>query len=210
MTSDVWELIHPERAALAQDVSGLSEQQWAARSLCSDWTVHQVLAHVVATTTMTPSRFVAGFAGAGFTFTRFNARNVARNTGATPADTLAQFRAHLTDRSSPPGPKDTWIGEIVIHGTDIRRPLGIDYQPPVATVRRVADFYKTSNPIVGARDRIAGMTLRATDADWSHGSGPEVSGPLLSLVLAMTGRRAAVGDLAGDGLDLLATRMPPD
>ena len=147
MTSDVWELIHVERAALAQDVSGLSEQQWATRSWCSDWTVHQVLAHVVATTTMTPVRFVMGFAGAGFNFTRFNARNVARNTGATPADTLAAFRAHLADSTSPPGPKDTWIGEIVIHGADIRRPLGIDYRPPVATVRRVADFYKNSNPI---------------------------------------------------------------
>src|SRR6478609_6917458 len=143
-----------------------------------------------------------------FNFTRFNARNVADSTRADPADTLADFRAHLTDRTSPPGPKDTWIGEIVIHGADIRRPLGIGHQPPTATVLRVAEFYKGSNLIVGAKDRVSGLTLRATDADWTHGAGPEVTGPVLSLVLAMTGRRAGLEELTGPGVDTLAARMP--
>jgi uncharacterized protein (TIGR03083 family) len=156
---------------------------------------------------MTPAQFVTRFAGAGFNFTRFNADNMARNTGATPADTLADFRAHLGDHTSPPGPKDTWIGEIVIHGADIRRPLGIHQRTPIPTVQRVADFYQGSNLIVGAKSRIAGLTLRATDTDWVHGTGPEVTGPLLSLVLAMTGRAAALEDLTGDGVDRLTKRM---
>jgi Mycothiol maleylpyruvate isomerase N-terminal domain len=55
--------------------------------------------------------------------------------------------------------------------------------------------------------RIAGVELRASDAQWSTGTGPEVSGPALSLVLAMTGRAAALDDLSGDGLETLRSRF---
>ncbi|HEU5386674.1 MAG TPA: hypothetical protein VFV73_12285 [Streptosporangiaceae bacterium] len=47
---------------------------------------------------------------------------------------------------------------------------------------------------------------RTTDADWSHGTGPEVKGPVLSLVMAMTGRTVADDDLAGDGVATLRSR----
>ena len=71
---------------------------------------------------------------------------------------------------------------------------------------RVADFYKGSNLIIGAKRRIAGLTLRATDIDWSHGTGPEVSGPITAIVMAMTGRKAVAGELAGDGVATLQAR----
>jgi hypothetical protein len=70
----------------------------------------------------------------------------------------------------------------------------------------VANFYKGSNLIIGAKRRITGLTLQATDTDWTHGSGPLVSGPMLSLVLAMTGRKPALVDLGGDGVTLLRSR----
>jgi len=208
VASDAWALIHAERAALADDLDGLTAEQWATGSLCSEWSVHQVLGHIVATAKMTPPKFLAQFAAARFNFTAFNARNVARDTGATPAATMAEFRAHLQDTTSPPGPTESMVGEMVVHGADIRRPVGIDYRAPVSTVVRAAEFYQGSNLIVGGKDRITGLSLRATDADWRHGSGPEVIGPILSLVLAMTGRGAALADLTGDGAPTLATRMP--
>jgi hypothetical protein len=74
-------------------------------------------------------------------------------------------------------------------------------------VVRLADFYKGSNLVVGTKRRIEGLTLRATDADWSHGSGPEVSGPIMPLVMAMTGRRAALDNLTGDGVATLRARQ---
>jgi hypothetical protein len=70
----------------------------------------------------------------------------------------------------------------------------------------VADFYKGSNVLIGAKKRIDGLMLKATDTDWSHGSGPVVEGPMLSLLLAMTGRRAALADLSGDGVETLRGR----
>jgi hypothetical protein len=87
-----------------------------------------------------------------------------------------------------------------------RRALGIKHEYPTAAVVQVADFYKGSNLLIGAKRRIDGLTLRATDAEWSHGTGPEVSGPVLSLVLAMTGRKPADDDLAGDGVTTLRAR----
>jgi hypothetical protein len=59
---------------------------------------------------------------------------------------------------------------------------------------------------VAAKRRIDGLALRATDADWAHGSGPEVSGPILSLVMVMTGRQAALGDLSAEGVATLRAR----
>jgi uncharacterized protein (TIGR03083 family) len=95
---------------------------------------------------------------------------------------------------------------VIVHAEDIRRPLGIKHAYPAEAVTRVADFYKGSNLLIGSKRRIDGLTLRATDADWSHGTGPEVSGPALSLVLAMTGRTAAIEDLDGDGVATLRRR----
>ena len=86
--------------------------------------------------------------------------------------------------------------------------MGIPYAPPVTTSRQVADFYKNSNLLIGAKTRIAGIHLVATDTDWTYGSGLEVRGPLLSLIQAMTGRSVALADLTGEGVPLLRSRMP--
>jgi uncharacterized protein (TIGR03083 family) len=162
---------------------------------------------MTATATMTPGSFFAGLVGSGFRFHAMSAKNVARETAGTPADTVARFGGVLTATTHPPGPLDTWLGETIVHAEDIRRPLGIPHAYPVDAVARVADFYQGSNLLLHGKSRIASLAVKATDADWSTGSGPEVTGPLLSLVLAMTGRPAALEDLSGDGLDILAARM---
>jgi len=98
------------------------------------------------------------------------------------------------------------LGEIIVHGEDIRRPLGLTHSAPEAALIAVADSWKNSNILIGAKRRIAGLRLRATDSTWTHGEGPEVSGPMASLVLAMSGRKGALSDLSGDGLRTLMAR----
>jgi hypothetical protein len=73
-------------------------------------------------------------------------------------------------------------------------------------VVEVAGFFAKSNLLIGTKRRIEGLSLRATDVSWSHGSGPEVSGPILSLLMAMTGRKAALDDLSGEGVATLRSR----
>jgi uncharacterized protein (TIGR03083 family) len=205
--SSPWPLIHAEREALVADLATLTAEQWATPSLCTGWTVRDVFGHMIATARMTPPAFFAGMARAGFRFHTMSANNIAAEATATPAEALAEFRKLLTATTHPPGPAEAMIGEAVIHGEDIRRPLGIKREYPAEAVIRVANFNKGSNLLIGSKRRIAGLALKATDLDWQTGAGPAVSGPALSLVLAMTGRAAALGDLSGDGVTTLRSRM---
>lgn len=204
--TEIWSMVHRERGALAEDLAQLSAEQWDSPSLCARWSVRDVVAHMTASAMITPPAFAAKIIGSGFSLTRMQTKDIARERGTSNADTLARFRAQVTSTKHPPGPTDTWLGETLIHGEDIRRPLGIDHDYETDAAIRVAEFYKGSNLVVGAKKRIAGLRLHATDADWSHGDGPEVSGPVMSLVLAMTGRKAVLTDLTGDGVALLADR----
>ena len=206
MAGSPWPTIHAERKALAADLEGLTDKQWATASLCG-WSVQQVLAHMTATAEMTPLTFFPKIAGAGFSLNKLSEKEIAQRTKGTPADTLARFNGRITSSKHPPGPVDSWLGETIVHSEDIRRVLKINHDYDEAALKRVADFYKKSNLVVGGKKRVAGLTLKATDADWTSGAGPEVSGPLTSLVLAITGRTAALKDLKGDGVETLKSRM---
>lgn len=202
-----WPTIHGERAALAADLVGLSDEQWTTPSLCTGWTVREVLGHMTATAEMTPPKFIGRMIVAGFRFTRMTGKEIAEQLEGTPADTLARFKAQIESTNHPPGPVDTWLGETIVHSEDIRRPLGIGHAYPVAALTRVADFYRGSNLLIGGKKRAEGLTLRATDTDWTAGTGPEVTGPAVALVLAVAGRKAALADLQGEGTATLAARM---
>jgi uncharacterized protein (TIGR03083 family) len=204
---DTWQMIRSERAALVDALGTLAPADWDRPSLCSDWSVREVVAHVVATASLTPPRFVGKFIGAGFSIGSMARRDIAALTAANSDDRLvALLRDRIGARNAPPGPTTSWLGETIVHGEDVFRALGGYRDHPVEHLVAVADFYRGSNALIGTKRRIAGVTLRATDADWSHGSGPEVNGPLVALVLAMTGRRAALDDLTGDGVATLRSR----
>ncbi len=204
--SDLWTTIAEERGALADDLAGLTPAQWDTPSLCPDWTVRDLVAHLSATASLNPATFLVSMAKAGFNFDRFANAQIGKHRGPDLAATLSEFRGLQNSTSAPPGPKTSWLGEVVIHGADIRRPLGIPHTYDVGTVREVLDFYKGSNMLIGAKKRIAGLTLQATDDDWQHGQGPAVQGPMLSLLLAMTGRPSGCDDLAGPGAATLQSR----
>ena len=203
---DMWSTIHAERRALATDLGALSETQWATPSLCTGWSVRDVLAHMTATARTGPPQFVGKLIASGFSFTKMQSKEIANELGVSPAETLARFRSVLDSTKSPPGPTDTWLGEVIVHSEDIRRPLGITHSYPPEAAVQVANFYKSSNLLIGAKNRIGGLKLRATDIDWTDGEGPEVAGPIVSLVVAMTGRKAALDDLSGDGVATLRSR----
>ena len=204
--ADMWTTIAAERGALAEDLSGLSEHEWAARSLCTEWSVRDALAHMTSTAQMSPPKFFLGFAGSGFNFSRFTTKGIAKHRGSSSAETLQRFRDQQHSTSAPPGPKASWLGETIVHAEDIRRPLGIAHDYPLASVTEVIEFYARSNVLIGGKRRVEGVTLKATDTDWSAGSGPVAEGPAVSLMLAATGRKAALADLSGPGVEVLRSR----
>jgi len=206
MADDIWPVVHRERRALAEDLAGLSPELWQTPSLCAGWTVHQVLAHMVSTAKLSPPAVVVGLAGAGFSFDRFTRRRIAAECAGGPPATLEAFRSVETSTKAPPGPTTSWLGETLVHAEDIRRPLGISHSYPLEAVIAVTDFYAGSNILIGGKRRVDGLTLQATDTGWSHGSGPLVSGPALALMLATTGRTAALDELSGPGVAVLRSR----
>jgi len=166
-----------------------------------------VVAHLIATARITPGLFFLGMAGSGFRFGAFTARNIARYADRSPQELLAEVRETAGRTSGPPGPPETPLSEVVVHGLDISRPLGIKREIPAEVLIRVLDFYRNTQLLIGAKKRIAGLRLAASDLEWQTGAGPEVSGPAVSLLQAMAGRRVALEDLTGDGVEQLTARM---
>ncbi|MGF1430088.1 maleylpyruvate isomerase family mycothiol-dependent enzyme [Kitasatospora sp. LaBMicrA B282] len=210
-SSDTWSLIHAERRALLADVQQLAPEQWTVFSLCAGRTVRDTLAHLAATARMTPPAFFGKMARARFRFDVMTDREIRELTHGRPATTLQAFAEQIDATDHPPGPVESWLGETVVHAEDIRRPLGIEHSYPPQALTRLADFYRGSNLLIGGKKRVAGLHLTATDADWSAGQavpGTEVSGPMLELLLAITGRPAGLTHLTGDGVATLSSRMP--
>ncbi len=202
---DVWAMVHAERASLVDDLDGIDDRLWDEPSLCPGWTVRDVVAHLVDSAKTTRIGFAVGLVRARFDFDRQNTDGVRRERGDSPQDTLERLRRVVSSTSTPPAPLDTRLVEAVVHGEDIRRPLGIDHTyPPDAVVRALRLQTRTSTSFGGAKELVAGVRLSAVDADVSIGDGPEVTGPALSLLLAVSGRRAATDELAGPGVGALS------
>jgi uncharacterized protein (TIGR03083 family) len=204
--SGIWPLVHAERAALAEDLAALDDAQWAHPSLCQRWVIEDVVAHLTAAASIGPVRWFASVLGARFDFDLHNDRRLAEYRGATPAETLERFRRIVTSTTSAPGPTAAWLGEVVVHAQDIRRPLGLVRMPPVGAVTEVARFYVRRNFTVASRTAIEGLRVEATDGPLATGTGPLVSGTTLALTMAMAGRRAYCDDLSGPGVSILHAR----
>jgi hypothetical protein len=100
------------------------------------------------------------------------------------------------------------LGEAIVHGEDIRRPLGLRRDHPIAVLTSLAGYYQGADLVVMAKGRIGGLRLEATDGPFAVGSGPLVSGTTLALIMAMTGRAAYLAELHGDGVPILRRRVP--
>jgi uncharacterized protein (TIGR03083 family) len=203
--STMMSMARAERAELAAFLATLTPEQWYAPSLCSEWTIKDVVAHTISYEELGPlgllERFVKG------RVVRANEVGVDEFAALSPPQLLDFLSNHLTPRGLTAG-----FGGMIalvdgmIHHQDIRRALGQPRTIPADRLGRVLRVVPR-NPRLGARRWIKGLRLRATDIDWAHGRGPEVTGPGEALMMAMAGRPAAVADLSGPGLATLGKRL---
>ncbi|MCP2264922.1 maleylpyruvate isomerase family mycothiol-dependent enzyme [Promicromonospora thailandica] len=195
-----------EHAALVADLHTLTAEQWRSPSLCGEWTVEEVVAHLGAASLLGPVRWLRSMAEARFDPDVHNQRRLEEFLGATPRGTLDRFAEagpiRLPFRESPGG-----LGELIVHAEDIRRPLGLVHAPDPGALAAVARFFATKDFAVNSRTVVKGLRLEASDAGFRTGRGPEVVGPLLSLVMVMAGRPAFLPDLDGDGMPELRRRL---
>ncbi|MEU4623607.1 maleylpyruvate isomerase family mycothiol-dependent enzyme [Actinoplanes sp. NPDC023801] len=203
----VWTTIHDERTALARDLAGLTPQQWTAPTACAGWDVHDVVAHLVDSAKATRAGFVRDMITARFDFDRQNALGVARERHDDPALTLGALRAVIDRTSTPPAPIETRLVEAFVHGEDIRRAVGLSGDYPAGQVAVALLFQlRTTVKMGGGRERAAGLRLVAADEGVDAGSGPEVHGSALALLLAVSGRPSEPGELTGPGARTLTGR----
>lgn len=204
----LWAAVRAERAALADDLAELSEAQWAQPSLCGSWTVREVVAHLTAAASIGRWRWIASIVGARFDPDLHNQRRMMEHCGATPGDTLERFRQVITATTAASGHTAAWLGEVIVHATDIRRPLGFSYTPSIDATTEVARFFAQRNFTVASKSAIDGLRLEATDGPFTIGSGPLVRGTTLALTMAMAGRGAFCDELSGPGVATIRSRAP--
>ncbi|MFD6175410.1 MULTISPECIES: maleylpyruvate isomerase family mycothiol-dependent enzyme [unclassified Isoptericola] len=202
-----WAMIHAEREALAGELAGLDDAAWETPSLCTQWSVRDVVAHLTAGASAGRWAWLRSIAGARFDADLHNARRLAEHRGSTPAETLERFRAVVTSTVAPSGHTAAWLGEVVVHGQDVRTPLGLPRVPPVATTTEVARFFVARDFTVSGRAVARGLRLEATDGPFVHGDGPVVRGSTLALVMVLAGRPASCDELTGAGLRVVRERI---
>ena len=202
-----WAMIHRERAVVADMIEGLTPEQWQQPSLCSGWTIGMMSGHILLAAEQTPGHFMSGMLANSFRFNRYMDRATKARAGIPQAEIVRRLRARTTTTNKPPAPAVAMLGEIVVHGEDIRHPLGLSRDVPHEALDECLDMYTNASFPVGGKKRIAGLRLIATDTGWTHGDGPEVSGPAAKLLLAMTGRAPGLDELTGDGVPVMRQRM---
>jgi uncharacterized protein (TIGR03083 family) len=204
--ADTWAMIHAERSRVADMLDGLSSEQWTSDTLCQGWNVQMVAAHMMNAGEQTTSRFLGGLLSNGLRFNVMMDRQARSSALLGPRAIVERIRARTTTTNKPPAAAMAMLGEVVVHGNDIRQPLGISDDTSLEAKLACLEMLKGSNFPVPAKKAITGLHLNATDTDWSYGSGLEVNGPLVALLMAMATRPPSPA-LSGEGVATLRSRL---
>ncbi|MBC2934606.1 maleylpyruvate isomerase family mycothiol-dependent enzyme [Nocardioides sp. zg-1228] len=216
MTTDsaLLDLLRTERGALIDTLRALDDARWQVPSLCAGWRVVDVAAHLAWAPVLGPGAAAAALARHGFSINRMIERSAVEWSGRGHKAILDRLERNLADDARPAGmPVVAALADAVVHGLDVRRPLGLPHAVPPEALAPVADFaLRTPWPltaVVGgsARRRVAGVRLVAEDAGWSHGSGPEVRTSAEAVLLLLHGRAPAPAELSGPGASVVLARL---
>lgn len=196
-----------ERRDLADFLATLADEQWETPSLCEDWTVRQVVAHMISYDDLTVPQLLRRMVAGRFRVNGMNPLGVAAYDATSPAEVLTELRAHLRPRGLPAvGGGGIALTDGLIHHQDIRRALDAPREVPAERLRPALGFALKALALPSRR-QVRGLHLVASDLDWTHGEGPEVIGPGEAVLMAIAGRPAALADLDGPGAATLAQRL---
>jgi len=196
------------RLELTDWLGTLSASQLDTHSLCSEWTVREVVGHLVVSLEGSPRQFVVEILRRGFSIDRANAA-LASRAAAQPVETLlTRFRDSAGKRLKVPmvgvhGP----LIDLLVHGGDMRLPLRLPMPAEPDLAVEAMDYLAKGTPGLVPKSRLAGLQLVSVDVDRSWREGAPVEGELNDLLMAVCGRRAVLKRLDGPGAKLLAERI---
>lgn len=210
-----WRLVNDERRDILAFFRSLTPVEWDTPSLCSGWRIKDVAAHLLIDEPVqagAAQRVLPILVRCGFSIGCANTRWVEQNQLKTPENITQCFyednqkRIGILGHVLGPG---VALRALVIHHQDMRRPLDRSRDIPterlLATLNAVVTWKGSVS--VGSRHRARGLRFRALDVEWSHGDGPDVYGPAEAIIMGLTGRRVALGDLRGDGAEIFQSRL---
>jgi uncharacterized protein (TIGR03083 family) len=188
-----WAVIAGQRRALAQLMDGRPDEDWERPSVCSEWRIRDVVAHV-ALTPRSPGvgAILLAAVRARGDFDGIN-RDMAREHAArTPARLVADLVEAADSRRKPAiTTVDNLLFDVLVHVQDVALPLGVDHPMPLDAARAALDRVWSMGWPFWAKRELRGLRLEATDVDWAVGDGPVVRGRAQALLLLLTGRAAA-------------------
>ena len=198
---DIWEEVRRLRLEIGKEIAGLSPDQWDMPSWCTGWRIRDVLGHVVQNVEAIQLSMFWQMIRNPVRPDRVIDR-LARKLGGQPIPELVERLCRAADRrfhlvGLPPAMA---IGDLLVHEVDALRPAGIVLDPPIADVLMVLDIYKKWGRRVFHAVPHRDVSLVATDASWRSGSGPEVRGKAIDLLMVVANRRQVVDRLEGPGL----------
>jgi uncharacterized protein (TIGR03083 family) len=198
------DLISAERRELADVLGGLSAEQWRSPSLCAGWTTAHVLAHLTMPFRITEEEFGRGMAEAHGQFTEFSDSVAARDSALPQAELVGVLRDNIDNPWAPPGGgQQGALSHDLIHGLDITWPLSITYPIPDEAMATVLGLIAGQDGQNAFGVDLDGIELRATDLDWSSGSGAEATGPSRDLLLLLARRTLPHDAVTGPGAQRL-------
>jgi uncharacterized protein (TIGR03083 family) len=205
---EIWAAIDRHRLRTAELLESLSAQEWRQPSLCEGWTVRDVAAHLSMQQIGLGDAALMAIRHPGGT-NRIIRESSRRRAKLPPEQIIDDIRATVGARR--PNIRLTCreaLIDILVHSQDIAIPLGrrIDVERAAAAeaASRVWSYAGNSKARVFKRIPLDGMRFNATDTAWSAGAGQMVEGPIVAILLILTGRLEALPMLSGEGAATLA------
>src|SRR5262245_2958498 len=199
------------RRLLADFFDDLNEEELDTQSLCQEWTVREVLAHLVMPLTVGLGTLMMRIVRARGSVDRASVMIAAELARRPEPELTGLLREYAGKRVLAPGVGP--MGQMVdgcIHLRDCARPLGLTHDVSLDDWRTVLDWLPGRQASLGVvpRGRLDGLALRANDQDWTWGSGEDVTGSSEAIAMAVSGRLVALEDLSGPGVRVLRSRVP--
>lgn len=202
------ELVTAQRRLLADQLSGLSAEDWDRGSLCAGWAVRHVVAHLLMPLRHSMVRIGLGVLLARGDFNRYADRIAHRDGAQAPDQLLRQLRDEADNPWRPPGGgAEAALTDLVVHSLDITRALGLPSGTDRDAIAIVLDQLLTKRSLEFFQLDIRGLRLRALDLDWTRGDGNDVCGPADDLILGLARRHTPL-DITGDEASRLVSGAP--
>jgi uncharacterized protein (TIGR03083 family) len=197
---DIKEMIAAQRADLATMLGDLPEEAWDSPTLCERWRVREVVAHMTMPFRYGMEEYMAELGASDGDFTAMSDRVAARDAAAlSPAELTETIRVNVRHPWEPPGGGLTAaLSHDMIHGLDISVPLGLGFTVPEERLRVILPSSSGEMSVKFFGVDLDGIELRATDMDWTFGSGDPLTGTGQDLLLVICGRKLPPGHLAGE------------